>query len=174
MSELGPALSGKVETKGLLGTYESGLRFITDGGLPTFDKEDEFPFPVRGYERSTRKRNGSSSSSDATTAETGMTSPSSPDQPPLHLLFLGSSLGNFAPGEDAEFLRSFPLRPGSGDTLNDPEGHTREFIMNGLKAAGNTLGDPCLFDLDNWEYVNKYNEAERQFRILQMDILALV
>ncbi|KAI6016236.1 hypothetical protein EDC04DRAFT_2903331 [Pisolithus marmoratus] len=179
MSEIGSALAGKVETMGLLGTYDSGLRFITDGGLPTFDEEEEeFHSPIQDREMSTRARNASSSSSDSTTAESDLTSPSSPAQPPVHLMFLGSSLGNFEPGEDAQFLRSFPLRPGSGDTLllglshhtnpedievayNDPGGHTREFIMNGLKAAGNALGDPHLFDLDNWEYVNKYNEAER-------------
>lgn len=169
MSEIGPVLSGKVETKGLLGTYDSGLRFITDGGLPTFGKEDEGP---------ARKRNGSSSSSDSTIMDSGLTPPSSPSQPPIHLIFLGSSLGNFESGEDIQFLRSLPLRPGSGDTLllglshhanpkdielsyNDPEGHTKEFIMNGLKAASNALGNPHLFDLDNWKYVNKYNEAER-------------
>ncbi|KAI5981711.1 hypothetical protein EDD15DRAFT_2391677 [Pisolithus albus] len=169
MSEIGSVLSGKVEMKGLLGTYDSGLRFITDGGLPTFDKEDEGP---------ASKTNGSSSFSDSSTIDTGLTPPSSPSQPPIHLIFLGSSLGNFESGEDIRFLRSLPLRPGSGDTLllglshhtnpkdielsyNDPEGHTKEFIMNGLKAAGNALGNPHLFDLDNWKYVNKYNEAER-------------
>jgi uncharacterized SAM-dependent methyltransferase len=109
-----------------------------------------------------------------------MTTPSTPDsaQPPLHILFLGSSLGNFSRTDGTDFLRSLPLRRGSGDTLllgldhnnqageietayNDPKGYTRRFIMNGLKAAGATLGDEHMFDENNWEYVGKYNKEER-------------
>jgi uncharacterized SAM-dependent methyltransferase len=36
---------------------------------------------------------------------------------PLHLLFLGSSLGNFDRSSAVPFLASLPLRPGKGDTL---------------------------------------------------------
>lgn len=95
-------------------------------------------------------------------------------------MFLGSSLGNFSRSEGAAFLRSLPLRRGNGDTLllgldhdnpsakieaayNDPKGYTRRFIMNGLKAAGNTLGDENMFDEAKWEYVGKYNEEERMY-----------
>lgn len=111
-----------------------------------------------------------------------MTAPSTPDsaEAPLHIMFLGSSLGNFSRDEGTSFLRSLPLRRGCGDTLlvgldhdneakkvetayNDPQGYTRKFIMNGLKAAGNTLGDENMFDEDKWEYVGKYNEKERKF-----------
>lgn len=69
--------------------------------------------------------------------------------PPLHVLFLGSSLGNFSRPEMAKFLLQLPLRPGFGDTLllgldgdngkelverayDDSKGVTRAFIMNGL------------------------------------------
>lgn len=93
-------------------------------------------------------------------------------------MFLGSSLGNFSRADGAAFLRSLPLRRGCGDTLllgldhdnqaakietayNDPKGYTRRFIMNGLKAAGSTLGDEKMFDEDKWEYVGKYNKEER-------------
>lgn len=38
-------------------------------------------------------------------------------QPPLHFMFLGSSLGNFDRADAVEFLKGLPLRPGSGDTL---------------------------------------------------------
>ncbi|KAF7348233.1 DUF323 domain-containing protein [Mycena sanguinolenta] len=79
----------------------------------------------------------------------------------------------------ADFLRSLPLRPGSGDTLligmdhdnekelieeayNDRQGYTKKFIMNGLKGAGRALGDENLFDEENWEYVNNYDVAERR------------
>lgn len=77
----------------------------------------------------------------------------SPDEPPsaedvpTHFLFLGSSLGNFTRPDAAEFLRSIPLRAGSGDCLvlgldgrndqdvverayNDPKGITREWAEN--------------------------------------------
>jgi len=71
--------------------------------------------------------------------------------PPLHILFLGSSLGNFSRTDMVQFLKQLPLRPGSGDTLligldghndkelielayNDPKGITKAFIMNGLKG----------------------------------------
>ena len=70
---------------------------------------------------------------------------------PLHMLFLGSSLGNFSRTEMAAFLSQLPLRPGSGDTLllgldgdngkelverayNDSKGITKAFIMNGLRG----------------------------------------
>ena len=178
MSDLGPILSGKVETRGLLGTYESGLQFITHGGLSVDERVNDNP--EDGFKGNTRKRTASESSSDSTltSSSTEATSVSISEQPTLHLMFLGSSIGNFPTGKDAEFLRPFPLRPGSGDTFllglshdtkredielsyNDPEGHTRKFIMNGLRSAGNALGDSDLFNLDNWEYVNWYDEDKR-------------
>jgi hypothetical protein len=87
------------------------------------------------------------------------------ETPPIHFLFLGSSLGNFNRDEAADFLRGLPLRPwttgsdpsGSyGDTLllgldhdnepslieaayNDPAGYTRKFIMNGLARVRRAL-----------------------------------
>lgn len=95
-------------------------------------------------------------------------------QSPLHIMFLGSSIGNFSREEGALFLRSLPLRPGSGDTLligldhdneksviedayNDPKGHTRRFILNGLRHAGRALGNENLVDENDWDYVNVYN-----------------
>jgi len=98
--------------------------------------------------------------------------------PQLHLIFLGISIGNFPRGEDAGFLRSLPLRPGSGDTLlmsldhdkdpkqvelayNDAAGHVRRFIMNGLKVANTALGDSDLFDPSNWDSVASYDKGRR-------------
>jgi hypothetical protein len=92
---------------------------------------------------------------------------------PIQLLFLGSSIGNFKPEEAAQFLRSLPLRAGSGDTLllgldhkndpnmirlayDDPQGRTKAFALNGLdNAAKATEG---LIDSDKWTYTEKYNE----------------
>jgi uncharacterized SAM-dependent methyltransferase len=46
---------------------------------------------------------------------------------------------------------------------NDPQGHTRNFILNGLKTAGRALGDESIFAEQNWEYVNTYNESKRRY-----------
>ncbi|EIW74660.1 DUF323 domain-containing protein [Coniophora puteana RWD-64-598 SS2] len=191
-SEVGKRVSGKIQLKGMHGTYDSGLKFVEEGGLHTtnlfsegldlerFRVRDGDAFNDRDLSPGDYSSGSSSSRSHSPSRGTDATA-LTPDvyQAPLHMMFLGSSLGNFKRGEDAAFLRSLPLRPGSGDTLligldhnsdkadielayNDPQGHTREFILNGLKAAGSVLGDETLFDRENWEYVNQYNEAEHR------------
>lgn len=102
--------------------------------------------------------------------------------PPLHLMFLGSSLGNFDRVGSANFLRSLPLRPGSSDTLllgldgrneksrierayNDPEGYTEKFIMNGLNVASKAIGlsgadkQGGVDLMDQFDYMGVYNES---------------
>ena len=156
-SDVGSRLQGKVATKGMWGTYDGGLKFIQEGGVQgrgavsqvlsqglTFESlRDLSPVSYRDSESS-----GTRSSENGSDV---MTNPSTPDTPqtPLHILFLGSSLGNFPRGEDARFLQGLPLRPGSGDTLllgldhdngpaeierayNDSLGITRKFIMQGM------------------------------------------
>ncbi|KAJ7176135.1 hypothetical protein C8R43DRAFT_872626 [Mycena crocata] len=101
----------------------------------------------------------------------GVTSDMSPR---MHFMFFGNSLGNFeSRASGADFLRSLPLRPGSGDTLligldhdngeeiinqsyneHDTGGYMTKFIMNAWKGAGEALGDETLFDEANWEYLN--------------------
>lgn len=76
-----------MEAAALWGTFEDGIKYINEGGL---------------------LRKGS------TTADVAVGSIS---WPPLHLLFLGTTLGNFTRDEAVEFLKSLPLRPGRGDTL---------------------------------------------------------
>lgn len=185
-SDVGSAIEGKIEAKGLLGTYENGVAFVLQGGLQ--ESVDNGVYASGGsasFEHYTLQstRRGPSAGSSVFTEEViqdaDMTKPPTLGQPPLHLLFLGSSIGNFSRGEDAQFLRSLPLRAGCGDTLllgldhdngreeieiayNDPKGHTRSFIMNGLKTAGTALGDSELFDLSNWEYTNSYDEGSRE------------
>lgn len=181
-SELGAELAGKVATKGLCATYDDGLAFIQDGGLQGRDNMGPIPTAFRDQyqvERISTARDPSPSSSHS--GDTEVTPPSTPgsERQPFHLLFLGSSLGNFGRGEDAAFLRSLPLEPGSGNTLllgldhandpktielayNDSKGITRDFIMNGLKVAGRTLGDESLFDEDKWEYVGSYSKELRR------------
>lgn len=97
-----------------------------------------------------------------------------PTTTPIQILFLGSSIGNFSPNGAADFLRSLPLRPGSGDTLllgldqkndsdlvrlayDDPQGYTRAFALNGLDHAAEVTGGSI--DSSKWSYVEKYNES---------------
>ncbi|KAF9645796.1 DUF323 domain-containing protein [Thelephora ganbajun] len=188
-SDIGSKLQGKVTTKGMWGTYDGGLSFIQEGGIRgrdavsrilteglTFENlKDMSPVSYRDSDSTGTRSSESAPDSDVTT------NPSTPDVPqtPLHILFLGSSLGNFHRGDDANFLRGLPLRPGSGDTLllgldhdndsaeverayNDSLGITRKFIMQGLKAAGAALGDETLFGEDKWDYVGKYNQEQRR------------
>ncbi|KAL4263281.1 EgtD Methyltransferase Superfamily protein [Pleurotus pulmonarius] len=161
-SSVGKMLQGKVETKGLWGTYEDGLKFVEDEGSPISSHS-----------------NSPTSQSSRRELTSPSPTPRSGSSSPLHILFLGSSLGNFDRKESVKFLQSLPLRPGSGDTLligldhdndktlieeayNDRKGYTKTFIMNGLRAAGRALGNEDMFEEDKWEYVNRYNEAERR------------
>lgn len=193
-SDIGMQLNGKVATKGMCGTYDDGLKFIESGGLSHRDSLQErfsqfSSFAARGGSpifsdsaSDSSSQSGSDPTSDAATTpvSSSPTSPLAAGQPErMHIMFLGSSLGNFAREEAAAFLQQLPLRAGSGDTLllgldhdnakeqieeayNDPQGYTRKFIMNGLRNAGRTMGDESLFEEDNWEYVNSYNPKLRK------------
>jgi hypothetical protein len=179
-SELGEKLAGKVETKGMWGTYNDGLKFIKEGGLLNGRFTNSFSTSIEPYRFSLRNTSPTSSGCVSAEVSESLNSDSSPTstpeeiQPSLHILFLGSSVGNFSREGTADFLRSLPLRPGSGDTLllgldhdndkekierayNDSKGYTANFIFNGLRAAGRALGDEKMFDEDKWEYVNRYN-----------------
>ncbi|GLB38624.1 putative histidine-specific methyltransferase, SAM-dependent [Lyophyllum shimeji] len=181
-SDIGAALHGRVETKGICGTYDDGLKLVQEGGLNTHRS----PMPSLAFANGAGLGDLSPISSDSSSPVTSSggseaSPPSTPGDPrlPLHILFLGSSLGNFPRDEQATFLRSLPLRAGVGDTLllgmdhdndkavieeayNDPKGYTRNFIMNGLRAAGRALGNEQLFDESKWEYINHYNVELRQ------------
>lgn len=191
-SEIGIQLSGKVATKGMCGTYDDGLKFIENGGLARGDSlQGRFSrfsayaaardaSPILSDSASDSSHSGSdSASSAASPVSSSPTSPTGGGQPErMHIMFLGSSLGNFSRESAATFLHELPLRAGSGDTLllgldhdnakerieeayNDPKGYTRRFIMNGLRNAGRTLGDESLFDEEKWDYVNSYNPVSR-------------
>ena len=102
-------------------------------------------------------------------------SSSTPEEthPPLHFLFFDLSLSNFPREEATDFLRSIPLRLGSGDTIlvgfdhdndkeeiektyNDSKGYTANFVFNGLRSAGRVLDNEKMADEDNWDYVKHY------------------
>jgi len=177
-SPVGREMEGKVDTRGLWGTYEGGVKFVKEGGLRSLGL----------VAWASHDQAGPLSCDDA--AATRLSSPSGHDvsETPLstpdletlvHILFLGSSLGNIPPGEGATLLRSLPLRAGKGDTLllgldhtsdptkverayNDRTGLSRRFILNGLKHAGRVMGDESLFDSGKWAYVSRYNAQERK------------
>ncbi|ESK95188.1 duf323 domain-containing protein [Moniliophthora roreri MCA 2997] len=182
MSDIGTLLKGKVVTKGMWGTYDDGLKYIESAGMHsvTPDRVARLTSSLKFGKRDASPDSNASHSHSSEDREYA-SQPSTPDevQPPLHLMFLGSSLGNFTRSGSAEFLRSLPLRPGSSDTLligldhdnekeiiekayNEEAGYTRKFIMNGLKAAGRVLGDENLFGEDKWEYVNRYDESKHR------------
>ncbi|KAF8895621.1 hypothetical protein BD779DRAFT_1466996 [Infundibulicybe gibba] len=145
-SSIGKTLQGKVKTKGICGTYDNGLKFVEAGGLLDTGGSSG---GVRAYGmRDVSPISSGSSESDSSEAEASDSPPSTLDgiTPPLHILFLGSSLGNFEREE----------------AYNDRRGYTKRFIMNGLRAAGRTLGDESMFDEEKWEYVNNYDVASRR------------
>ena len=232
-STIGPQLAGKVDAKGMWGTYDGGLAFIRSGGFSPKIKKEERNYgdekqirgrlnsPVASLRPPVAPRLAVSPSrtdedadsdlplsdlntvlSDPHTYPTsffpdaeGARSSRSPsptpfaeiaNHPPLHFLFLGSSIGNFRRTDAMEFLKALPPRTGSGDTLllgldqrNDPEvilkayndadGHTSRFLMNGLRVAERVLkgrGDDVdmevgeIFHKDGWVYHNQWNEVE--------------
>lgn len=180
-SSVGLEMQGKVNTRGLWGTYDGGLKFLEEGGLR--GREVVATTAIRARSLSPDEVITQLSSPTSSEQDSIETPPSTPDtqilETPFHILFLGSSLGNFTRGEDSKFLRSLPLRAGKGDTLllgldhasdaakierayNDPAGVTRRFILNGLKGAGQALGDESLFAPEKWEYVGRYNAQQRE------------
>ncbi|KAH7876131.1 DUF323 domain-containing protein [Lentinula edodes] len=184
ISDIGSDLKGKVETKGMWGTYDDGLKYLKSTGLyaPTaIDRPSRLEASMR-FDARDLSPSSTTSGSDSSGAHVfDVSPPSTPEevQAPLHIMFLGSSLGNFNRKDGAAFLHSLPLRPGSGDTLllgldhanekdlieeayNDPRNHTKKFIMNGLRGAGRALGNETLFLEDKWDYVNRYDDIERR------------
>jgi hypothetical protein len=181
-SPVGSEIKGKIDLRGLWGTYEGGLKFVEEGGL----RGRELTTATAIRARSLSSDGGATQLSSPTSSsqhDTIESPPSTPDREtldsPLHILFLGSSLGNFPRGEDIKFLRSLPLRADKGDTLllgldhasdaakierayDDRAGITRRFILNGLKVLGRTLGDESLFPTEKWEYVSRYDAQERE------------
>ena len=180
-SPVGPEIQGKVDARGLWGTYEGGLKFVEEGGIRS--RGGALAAVARARSLSANSASTQPSSHSSPEQDSIETSPSTPDvatlETPFHILFLGSSLGNFPRGGDAAFLKSLPLRAGKGDTLllaldhgtdgarikrayNDRAGIIRRFILNGLKGAGRALGDQNLFAPERWEYVGRYNMDQRQ------------
>jgi len=216
--ELGARLDGRVSIGGLCGTYDDGIDYVRGGGLgeqcstssvssvatPDDGSTTEGIInlkPRNDIEISSTHRHGTdvrgrSPSNSEPISGSSSNSPSLKPEinsldgvsPPLHFMFLGSSIGNFNPQDAGNFLRSLPLRPwdnSGGDTLllgldhdnepkfmelayDDPAGHTRRFIMNGLTVLKRTLAESSVltkesvevFDPSNWDYSGRYNVEE--------------
>ncbi|KZT50868.1 hypothetical protein CALCODRAFT_443939 [Calocera cornea HHB12733] len=180
MQTYGSALTGKVDAQGLWGTYEGGIEFIRSGGIDASHKDTS---TVRSCTPPLSLAGSSVSESSPSTPPLATPAPAPPrrlasegEQPPLHLLFLGSSLGNLTRDAAAPFLASLPLRPASTDTLllgldgrNEPwrvesaysprDYWTNEFIMNGLANAAQEMGQPS-FEPSHWEYIGRYDAQQ--------------
>ena len=180
-SGVGEQIREKFRTRGLCATYDEGIHFIRGGGLRSCDILNGFSMQSTGNHATDQTYtvdlprlppgNG---------AESFKMPPSIPrsQQQPLHILFLGSSLGNFSRGDGAAFLRSLPLRVGAGDTIllgldgnndptvverayNDERGVNRAFVMNSPRHARRILGGEQAFADGKWAYVGWYNQEER-------------
>ena len=120
-SPVGSETKGKVDIRGLWGTYEGGLKFVEEGGLRGREVATGTAIRARSLSSDGAATESSSSPTSSSHQDTIETPPSTPDREtldsPLHILFLGSSLGNFPRGEEIKFLRSLPLRADKGDTL---------------------------------------------------------
>lgn len=94
---------------------------------------------------------------------------------PKHILWLGSSLGNFKRHEVPVFLAGFRDAIQPGDTMligidsckdpkrvyhayNDRENVTHEFILNGLKHANRIIGQGSVFNLEDWQVIGEYDK----------------
>ncbi|KAG8986883.1 hypothetical protein FRB94_007947 [Tulasnella sp. JGI-2019a] len=249
---IGEDLKGKVDIRGMWGTYDGGIAFIRSGGLvqdaaitqdseksspPRFKRfsqqyearkapvipSDETPRPSSPASSEDNDNRTVSDSASRLFTDNGGThqtaaSTASPSErernakgggttrsrsaspmrfgeeaermahPPLHFLFLGSSIGNFPRNESAEFLKSLPLRPGSGDTILlgidhcndvdvikasyvDPQGYSARFGLNGLRVAERVLEGHSedlerdygnIFKKDGWDFVGIWNDVERR------------
>ena len=182
-SPVGSEMKGKIDVRGLWGTYEGGINFVEEGGLRGCEVATATATTIRARSPSSDGAATELSSPTSSQQDTIETPPSTPDREsfdsPLHILFFGSSLGNFNRGEDITFLRSLPLRADKGDTLllgldhtsdaakierayNDRAGINRRFVLNGLKVIGRALGNEFLFPLEKWEHVSRYDAQERE------------
>jgi uncharacterized SAM-dependent methyltransferase len=143
------------------GTYDDGLKFLRNGGLAGHKLSEE----------TSHHLGSETSDSEFDTTSQSLTKG---HEAPLHIMFLGSTLGNFTRSGATSFLRSLPLRPYHGDTLllgldhdndkdliesayDDPQGYTKRFIFNGLRAAGRAMGDENMFDEAKWDYETCYD-----------------
>ncbi|HWK88727.1 MAG TPA: L-histidine N(alpha)-methyltransferase [Longimicrobium sp.] len=105
---------------------------------------------------------------------TALALPAEVPAPTLHA-FLGSTIGNFTPGDAAALLRRVRARMGGGDRFlmgvdlrkdparieaayNDAAGVTAEFNRNLLRVVNALAG--ADFDPDAWEHRAFYNRAE--------------
>ena len=96
---------------------------------------------------------------------------------PRCILSMGSSIGNFARKDAADFLRDYTQILGPQDLMlvgldacqdeeriyhayNDRKGTTHDFIRNGLVHANALIGKE-LFKSDEWDVIGRYNAAKK-------------
>lgn len=168
-----PLVAGDSDVESLAGSVGSytqrGLHFRlnADKDIPSSiaeSSEDDLAMDTTASAHLSSEAEGRESAADNKTGR------------PLHMVFLGSSLGNFARASAAPFLASLPLK--QGDTLllgldgrphpgpegnekvrvayNDPAGHTKAFEEHGWEIVRRELG---LEGDKGVEFVGRYNEV---------------
>ncbi|THH15307.1 hypothetical protein EW146_g5135 [Bondarzewia mesenterica] len=143
-TQMGHELAGKVDARGMLGTYDDGFAFVKEGQL---EKRHAISGP-------TTPRHFvflGSSLGNFTRNEAAQFLSSLPLRP-------GSSdslLLGLDQNSDVDLLRK---------AYDDAEGYNRKFCINGLKVAGRILGDEDLFDVKNrnWDCIKRF-DAEKKF-----------
>jgi len=177
-------MQGKVNMHGLWGTYKCGFKWVKEGVLRDNGVAAGVTQACSLSPNDTATQSGSASSAEQDFAYTLLSLLDWETlETPLHILFLGSLMGNFLHGEDATFLRSLPLRGKKGDTLllgldhesdaarikgayNDQGGFMHHWLLNGLNGAGRAMGDESLFTPEKWECISHYNEEKRKLALL--------
>ncbi|KAI0662636.1 histidine-specific methyltransferase [Cubamyces menziesii] len=153
-SAAGAEMEGKISTAGLWGAYEDGLRFIAEGGLESL------------HETSHQHRNARQPEPEVLREDDAESPPPSRYGRPLHLLFLGTTIGNFAHRSDAAtFLRSLPLRPVAHSSSGSPSGfhpdpNARDTLLIGIDQND----DPGAIKL-------AYNDPHGHARTFMMNAL---
>ena len=96
-SDVGERICGKIRTQGLCATYDEGIDFIQDGGIYNHDNLNGIPAQSSGSYGPDSSYTVLNRRSCNTTSTNGRSSPEATSsqcgqRPPLHILFLGSSL----------------------------------------------------------------------------------
>ncbi|GAA5912968.1 uncharacterized protein JCM6883_006273 [Sporobolomyces salmoneus] len=172
----------RVSVSGLHATYDEGLAFLKEQNARLARRPSETlsspeispsPSPERFPETIDEDSEASVSPRLEPVADSAEDSSGARK---TSILWLGSSIGNFTREEAVDFLKAIDLA--EGDTIligvdgcddgpaievayNDPEGVTRDFILEGVDVAGKTL-HPELESgkglcSSNFEYVNRWN-----------------
>jgi len=169
----------RVSVSGLHATYDEGLAFLKEQNSKPRRPSDPLVSPdIKATISLDRLPDTIDEESEASSSPplAPVQDQEEEEQRKTSILWLGSSIGNFTREEAVEFLKGIHLA--GGDTMligvdgcddgpeievayNDPEGVTRDFILEGVDVAGRTLHPDLPADQglcsSNFEYANRWN-----------------